>query len=151
MMRFWGNMEARTDTKGRIFLPAAFRKQLQAAPEDMLIMRKDVFQDCLVLYPESVWNEELNELRKHLKKWNSRHQQIFRQFVSDVEMLTLDSNGRFLIPKRYLQVAGIQNDVRFVGMDNRIEIWSKEKAETSFMDPAEFGASLEEVMKEDEE
>lgn len=150
-MRFWGNMEARTDTKGRIFLPAAFRKQLQAAPEDMLIMRKDVFQDCLVLYPESVWNEELNELRKHLKKWNSRHQQIFRQFVSDVEMLTLDSNGRFLIPKRYLQVAGIQNDVRFVGMDNRIEIWSKEKAETSFMDPAEFGASLEEVMKEDEE
>jgi MraZ protein len=151
MMRFWGNMEARTDTKGRIFLPAAFRKQLQAAPEDMLIMRKDVFQDCLVLYPESVWNEELNELRKHLKKWNSRHQQIFRQFVSDVEMLTLDSNGRFLIPKRYLQVAGIQNDVRFVGMDNRIEIWSKEKAETSFMDPAEFGAALEEVMKEDEE
>ena len=70
-------------------------------------MRKDVFQDCLTLYPESVWNEELNELRSRLNKWNSKHQLIFRQFVSDVEVVTPDSNGRILIPKRYLQICSI--------------------------------------------
>ena len=35
--------------------PATFRKQLQAASEERLVLRKDVYQDCLVLYPESVW------------------------------------------------------------------------------------------------
>ncbi len=66
MIRFLGNIEVRADAKGRVFIPATFRKQLQAASEERLIMRKDVFQDCLTLYPESVWNEELNELRSRL-------------------------------------------------------------------------------------
>lgn len=147
MVRFWGNIEAKFDAKGRVFLPATFRKQLQTASQDRLIMRKDVFQDCLVLYPESVWDVELDELRSHLNKWNSRHQQLFRQFVSDVELLTLDSNGRILIPKRYLAVVEIHSDVRFLGMDNRIEIWAKEKTDRPFMPAEEFGASMEEVMK----
>ena len=47
MIRFLGNIEAKADTKGRVFIPAIFRKQLQAASEERLIMRKDVFQDCL--------------------------------------------------------------------------------------------------------
>ena len=132
MIRFLGNIEVRADAKGRVFIPATFRKQLQAASEERLIMRKDVFQDCLTLYPESVWNEELNELRSRLNKWNSKHQLIFRQFVSDVEVVTPDSNGRILIP-----------------IDNKIEIWAKERAEQPFMSPEEFGAALEEIMNDE--
>lgn len=49
-MRFLGNSEAKTDAKGRVFLPAVFRKQLQAASQECLILRKDTYQDCLVLY-----------------------------------------------------------------------------------------------------
>ncbi len=145
-MRFFGNIEARADEKGRVFIPAGFRKQLQSASEDKLVMRKDVFQDCLVLYPESVWEEELNELRSRLSKWNSQHQLIFRQFVSDVEVITPDSNGRILIPKRYLQLAGICGEVRFIGVDDKIEVWPKERAEQPFMPAEEFGAALEEIM-----
>lgn len=40
-MRFLGNSEAKTDAKGRVFLPAVFRKQLQAASQECLILRKD--------------------------------------------------------------------------------------------------------------
>ena len=47
-MRFLGNSEAKTDAKGRVFLPAVFRKQLQAASQECLILRKDTYQDCLV-------------------------------------------------------------------------------------------------------
>jgi MraZ protein len=63
-MRFLGNIEAKTDAKGRAFLPAVFRKTLQSAGEEQLVLRKDVFQPCLVLYPESVWNEQMDILRK---------------------------------------------------------------------------------------
>ena len=145
-MRFLGNSEAKTDAKGRVFLPAVFRKQLHSAAEECLIMRKDTYQSCLVLYPESAWNEQMNELRVRLNRWDPKHQMIFRQFVSDVEIITLDSNGRFLIPKRYLKLANIGQEVRFIGMDNTIEIWSKELADHPFMNPEDFGKELAEIM-----
>ena len=88
-------------------------------------------------------------IRDRLNKWNANHQLIFRQFVSDVEIITMDGNGRILIPKRYLQITGIQSDVRFIGVDNKIEIWAKERAEKLFMEPEAFGAALEEIMKEE--
>ena len=148
MIRFLGNIEAKTDTKGRVFIPAGFRKQLQAASEERLVLRKDVFQDCLILYPESVWFKTQNQLRQRLNKWNAKHQQIFRQFVSDAEIMIPDGNGRILLPKRYLQMAGIQSEVRFIGVDNTIEIWAKKKAEQPFMDPEEFSEALQDILGE---
>lgn len=150
-MRFLGNIEAKTDAKGRAFLPAVFRKELQGSGAERLVLRKDVFQPCLVLYPESVWNEQMDTLRSRLNRWNSRHQLIFRQFVADAEAITLDGNGRFLIPKRYLKMAGITQGIRFIGMDDTIEIWSVENAERPFMQPEEFGPALESLMQGGEE
>lgn len=145
-MRFLGNIEAKTDAKGRVFLPSVFRKVLQASGSESLVLRKDIFQDCLVLYPESVWNEQMDSLRARLNRYNAQHQKIFRQFVSEVELVNLDGNGRFLIPKRYLSMAAIRQDVKFIGMGDTIEIWSNEKVEESLMNSDEFGQALEEIM-----
>jgi len=145
-MRFLGNIEAKTDAKGRVFLPAAFRKVLQASGSEALVMRKDVFQDCLTLYPESVWNEQLDLLRSRLNRYNRRHQEILRQFVSDAERVELDGNGRFLVARRYLQMAGIVRDVKFIGMDDTIELWAAERTDNPFMEPEAFGAALEDVL-----
>ena len=145
-MRFIGNIEAKTDSKGRVFLPACFRRILQAAGCDKVMLRKDVYQDCLVIYPEESWNQQLDLLRSRLDKWNAKHQMIFRQFVADVEELGIDSNGRILLPKRYMNMAAIKQEVRFIGMDDTIEIWAKEKLEKPFMEPEEFGRELENIM-----
>ena len=145
-MRFLGNIEAKIDTKGRAFLPAVFRKVLQTGGEDRLVLRKDVFQPCLVLYPESVWNEQMDQMRARLSRWNRQQQQVYRRFVSEVELLTLDGNGRFLIPKRYQRVAEIEQDLKFVGMGDTIEIWSNKKAAEQQMKLEDFEAALEELM-----
>ena len=147
-MRFLGNIEAKADSKGRVFLPAGFRKVLQASGEDQIVMRKDVFQDCLVLYPESVWNEQVDMLRSKLNRWNKQHQQIYRQFVSDVELVNLDASGRMLIPRRYQQLVGITQEVRFLGVGDTIEIWAGGKDSKPFMDAEDFGKALEELMEE---
>jgi MraZ protein len=147
-MRFIGNIEAKTDSKGRVFLPACCRRILNDGGCDKVMLRKDVYQDCLVLYPVSSWNAQLDLLRSRLDKWNSRHQMIFRQFVADVEELGIDSNGRILLPKRYLAMADIKQEVRFIGMDDTIEIWAKEKVEKPFMPAGEFGMELERIMTE---
>jgi MraZ protein len=150
-MRFLGNIEAKMDAKGRAFLPAVFRKILQASGDERLVLRKDIFQSCLVLYPESVWNEQMDALRQRLNRWNKQHQQVFRQFVSEVEIVTLDGNGRFLVPKRYLRMADIEQDVKFVGMGDTIEIWSNTQIEKQQMSPEQFGEALESLMDKEEE
>ena len=149
MLRFLGNIEAKTDAKGRVFIPATFRKQLQAASEESLVLRKDVFQDCLVLYPESVWFKTQEQLHRRLNRWNARQQAVFRQFVSDAEVVVPDGNGRILIPRRYLQMAGIEGEVRFIGMDNTIEIWAKARAEQPFMEAEDFSQALQEALGDD--
>ena len=109
-------------------------------------MRKDVHQPCLVLYPEEVWNEQMDLLRSRLNRWDRGQQTIFRQFVSNAEIVTLDGNGRFLIPKRYLKMAEIEQEIKFIGMGDTIEIWSNSRTMSPFMEPDEFGRALEEIM-----
>lgn len=145
-MRFIGNIDAKVDAKGRVFFPSAFRRLLQTSGDEGLVLRKDVFQPCLVLYPESVWNCQMDELRSKLNRWNRDHQQIFRQFVSDIEAISLDGSGRFLIPRRYMDMAGISQTVKFIGMGDSIEIWSSTKTDEPFMKADEFGKALEEIM-----
>lgn len=149
-MRFLGNIEAKTDAKGRAFLPAVFRKVLNASGEESLVLRKDIFEPCLVLYPESVWNERMDTLRKRLSRWSRRDQMIYRQYVTDVEMITLDGNGRFLIPKRYLKMANIDQQIRFTGMDDCIEIWANSENNEPFMSAEEFSKAMEETMGTEE-
>ena len=145
-MRFLGNIEAKTDTKGRVFMPVAFRKVLTGIGETNIVMRKDVFQKCLVLYPENVWNSQMDSLREKLNRWDKNEQTLFRQFVSQAEIITLDASGRFLIPKKYMQMANIDQTVKFIGMGDTIEIWAAENEEEQFMDTEEFGKALEELL-----
>ena len=145
-MRFLGNIVAKTDAKGRAFLPAVFRKVLQASGDENLVLRKDVFQKCLVLYPESVWNERLDLLKGQLRQWKPVHQQMFRQFVSEAEVVTLDGNGRFLISKRLQRVAGISQDIQFIGMDDMIELWSPENLQQTLQSEEDFSKEFENIM-----
>jgi MraZ protein len=63
-------------------------------------------------------------------------------------VLTLDGNGRFLVPKRYLRMADIEQDIKFIGMGDTIEIWSNTKVDEHQMNPEEFGKALEELMED---
>ena len=45
-----------------------------------------------------------------------------------------------------MTMAGIAQEVRFIGMDDTIEIWAKEKLDKPFMNPADFGRELEKIM-----
>ena len=149
-MRFLGTIEAKTDTTGRAFLPAVFRKVLQASGEENLVLRRDVFQKCLVLYPESVWNARLDLLKQQLRPWKQSHQQMFRQFVSEAEVVTLDGNGRFLISKRLQKIAEIDQDIQFIGMDDTIEIWSPRNLEQTLKTDEDFGSEFENIMNAQE-
>ena len=146
MLNFLGNIEAKIDAKARVFVPAAFRKILQSSAQTALILRKDLFQDCLILYPEAVWEEVVAQLRSRLNRWDKAQQQLFRQFVADAERLEMDANGRILMPKRCMQMTNISSDVVFLGVDNTIEIWTKEAFEKSLIPAEDFSLRIQDLM-----
>ena len=148
-MRFIGDYPAKADAKGRVFLPAAFRRILDAEGEGSLVLRNDVFQKCLVLYPESVWNTQLDSLRSQVNQWNKQQQMVLRRFEADAEPIELDSQGRLLISKRKLQYAGIEGDVRFLAMVDRIEIWSKQAFEELMNSNDGLGEEMENLFGKD--
>jgi len=149
MFNFLGNIEAKIDSKARIFIPAAFRKTLLSEGQSSLVLRKDVFQNCLVLYPDSIWQEELRQLKSKLNNWDRAQKQIFRQFVVSAERLEMDTNGRVLIPKRYLQMIGAVSEVTFLGMDDTIEIWGKDVLDSTLLDAEDFSRQIQELMNND--
>ena len=146
-MRFTGSIDAKTDEKGRVFVPSVFRKILQKEGEEGLVLRRDIFENCLVLYPKSVWDALVDEVRARTNPFDRRQREGLRLFTADAESITLDSGGRMLIPRRYLEHAGIKNDVRFLGIDNTIEIWSKEAAEGLSNKVKEAGDILTDMMR----
>lgn len=146
MVRFIGNIDAKMDEKGRVFFPAVFRRILQKDGDEALMVRKDVHQNCLVLYPKSVWNQILDDMRSRLNRWNSKQQMILRQFVAGVDELVIDGNGRILIPKRLQQQISLQSGVRFIGMDDTIELWSQSEADSLLDNAAELGENLEQLL-----
>lgn len=148
-MRFIGDYIAKTDAKGRVFLPAVFRRTLEAEGEVRMVLRNDLFQPCLVLYPETVWNETLDDLKSKLNRYNSKHQMILRQFVADAELVELDSNGRFLIGKRKLEFAGIKSEVRFLAVDEKIEVWDKDALEKLMSESGGLGTEMEQLLGEE--
>lgn len=145
-MRFTGNIDAKTDEKGRVFVPACFRKLLQQANLDTLILRKDIFQQCLVLYPEDVWDTMVDSIAERTNPFDSKGRAAMRGFLAGAERIGMDGNGRILIPRRYLEAANIQGEVRFIGMDDSIEIWNRQQAEDILNNPDALAGSLERLM-----
>ena len=147
-MRFTGTIDAKLDAKGRVFLPSDFRKQL-AESDPRLVLKRDVYQPCLVIYPYAVWNAEVDALRARLNRWEPRQAMLFRQFLANVEVFTLDGNGRFLISRKMLDACAITDrTVRFMGVDDRIEVWSVAQSAKLLMSDSDYAESLAKIMGE---
>ncbi len=124
MSTFIGNIEARLDEKGRIFIPAGYRKILGEMESRRIIMRRDTDNACIIFYPEQVWNEKVGQLRHALNEWDPDDQMILMQFIAEAEILEPDSQGRVLLQKKNVEMIGAQQDVLFVGMLDRFALWS---------------------------
>ena len=74
---------------------------------------------------------------------------MLRQFLLDAEVLEWDSQGRILLSKRKMQYAGIENDVRFLAMVDRIEIWGKQEYEKLMEQSGNLGDELEQMFGQD--
>ena len=148
MSTFIGKYEAKADVKGRIFIPSAYRKLLPDGEREKVVMRRDAENECMILYPEHVWNAKVEQLKATLDEWNPADQMLLMQFVADAEWLDIDSQGRVLISKRHLQSIQVENnEVLFTGMNDRFAVWSRSRYEQTLLPPNDFARLLSEKKK----
>jgi MraZ protein len=143
MATFIGDYTCKVDVKGRIILPAAFKKQMPADAQDHFVVRKDIFENCLVLFAIEDWNRQLVKIRKKLNPFNREQNMFLRNFFKGTAELSLDNNNRILVPKKLMDLIEADRDVVLAGQDGRIEIWAADIYDKIDM-PAEDLANLAE-------
>ena len=132
MKTFLGKIDAKLDAKGRVFVPSVFRKVLSEEERERVVVRMEADEKYLLVYPESVWNRQVVELQSKLNEWDPEDQMLLMQFVGDAEVLEFDAQGRVLLPKRLQVRMGLENEIVFVGMVDRIAMWNKSVYEEQF-------------------
>jgi MraZ protein len=116
-----GEYEHSLDVKGRIIMPAKFREDIG----EKFIVTKGL-DGCLFAFSTDEW-KKFEEKLATLPISNKDARAFTRFFFAGAIDCELDKQGRFLISSNLREFAGFVKDVIIVGMNSRIEIWSKEK------------------------
>lgn len=123
MKMFMSRTDAKVDAKGRVFVPAAFRKEL--AGEMRLVARIDTSGHYLMVMSREDWDRKIETLMANIDEWDPEEQDTLQQLVGEAEYLEIDAQGRTLIPKRVAEKLNFGTEVSFVGMADKFAIWDK--------------------------
>lgn len=115
---FMGEFDHSIDNKGRIIIPSKFREEL--GDSFVLTMGLD---GCLFAYPFAEWEVFVEKLKALPGTKEARQMQ--RYFMAGAATCEVDKQGRILIPTKLREHAALEKDIVFVGVLNKIEVWSK--------------------------
>jgi len=146
MTTFIGDFSCKIDSKGRILLPSVLKRQMSPSSCEKFVCKKDLFENCLVLYPMDEWERQNRIIRSKLNPYNKEHSRVLRGFYRETAEINLDSNNRMLLPKRLLNRAGIARDVILAGQNGKIEIWASDQWERILENEDEFAVLAEKVL-----
>ncbi len=119
MTGFLGSYLYQVDSKGRVTLPAAFRR----GSESSSLVLIQAFSDALALYSEESWST-VEERFAQLVQRNPEKRRDALRFTANAHAVSPDKQGRILVPDRLRAAVGIEEDVLIVGAINRIEFWN---------------------------
>ena len=122
-----GEYHCKIDPKGRLMFPSKVRKQLEEVMHHGLVVSRDIFSKCLVLYPKDGWDKVIDEMSR-LSRYNEEHELFMQKFMKGATQFDLDETGRLLLPSTLLTYAEIDlkksNEVVLTGMFDKLKLWS---------------------------
>jgi MraZ protein len=118
---FIGEYKHALDSKNRMIVPSKFREELGSN----FVLTKGL-DGCLYVYPMREWDILEKKLRT-LPLTSKDARAFVRFFFSGANEVSMDKQGRVLIPQNLLEYASLQKEIISIGVASRIEIWSSEK------------------------
>lgn len=141
---FRGSSSHKLDQKGRLSIPARFKKNLESEETPILFLTR--MDNCIRAYPESTWLR-IEENFRNQKVKTEKMRRFFRAFIGSVAECEVDKQNRIIIPQNLREYADLEKEIVLVGVLEHFEIWSdlRWKAEN---DKLEDDLDLEEFQDE---
>ncbi|MCH5198176.1 MAG: division/cell wall cluster transcriptional repressor MraZ [Oscillospiraceae bacterium] len=117
-MAYFGEYSYTLDSANRLILPSRFREQLGGE----IVMYKSS-DGCLFVYDNLNFEKVIAPLKAISRTEVGREK--LRRFYSDVSPVSVDRNGRLVVPAECIAHASLKDEVIILGLENRIEIWNK--------------------------
>lgn len=119
--KFVGNFKHNVDAKGRMFVPAKFRKNLG---ENVILTYG--FENNLILQPHDEWLAYAEEfMMADYNDIDARRKQRF--IVGRASEVEVDKQGRIILTADMRKYADIGDEVFVVGLGKRIELWNEQE------------------------
>jgi MraZ protein len=118
---FKGTYRHKIDPKGRLPVPAAFRRDLAEQGATTVVVT--LLDLCLAVYPPTEWSR-LEQQLAALPAFSGPVKALTRLLASRAADCELDVQGRILLPPMLRAAAKLQREAVVVGVLNRIEIWA---------------------------
>lgn len=118
---FIGEYSHSLDAKGRLALPAKFRKDLKGGA----VVTKGL-DNCLVVYSKAEWNK-LAEKLAALPISQSNTRAFSRLMLAGAMDVDLDKQGRIVLPEYLRKYAVLGKKAIIAGLFNRLEIWEEKR------------------------
>ena len=103
--------------------PAVPKRFLDELGEKLVIAKW--YDGCLVLVSESFWEALLNRLTGGSRVASLGVRDIERFILGSAFEVTPDNQGRIIIPEILAGFAGLENELVFLGLGDRVEIWGR--------------------------
>ncbi len=113
------------DVKGRMAVPARFRKQLDVCCEGRLVITIDHADRCLQVYPLPEW-ELVEQKLSGLPSLNQQVRRLKRMLLGYATECEMDSHGRVLLPAKLREFAGLDKNTVMIGQGNKFELWDEQ-------------------------
>ncbi|AOS84894.1 cell division/cell wall cluster transcriptional repressor MraZ [Chlorobaculum limnaeum] len=131
MPGFIGREQHSVDEKGRLLIPARFRRRFLSQSGDsgtdapgrsieLYVFKAD--DGSLELYEPSVWNEKEQQLLK-LSDFNPDERLLTTMIYSRLDQAELDRSGRIALSREMLDHAGIVRDAVIIGANAKMVVW----------------------------
>jgi MraZ protein len=120
-----GHSPAKIDEKGRLKVPANFRKVIEERfGSDCFITSTD--GERALVYPLAVWHDFQARLAK-VPSTSMARTKLLERVNYFGQVSTIDAQGRVLVPAVLRSVAGIADDVVVIGNQDHLVVWNEER------------------------
>lgn len=123
---FLGSYDYAIDEKGRLSIPAKYRKVMTQLEQDTFILSA-LEPNCLTLFPYSTWQESIIGKLDGMPQVTGDASEVRRLLGLNTTDVNMDGQGRIMIPSYFCQHAKIEKAVKIIGCTNRIELWSPDE------------------------
>lgn len=147
MSSFIGDYTCKADSKCRVVVPASFRRVMAASGQTLFVLRKNVFEKCIDMYPMEEWETMVAGIRVKLNLFDAKHVAFIREFCRGTQEVEMDANGRILLPRRLLDEVGIDKEMVLAAQDAMIQIWDTEAYEGVALGAEELGVLAGEIFR----